>query len=57
MRINCESVVKNETARLFYGILPLIECFLAAVIPVISVIFSLPTNGLKCIHKENSFSP
>lgn len=39
MRINCEIVVKNESERLFYGILPLLECFLVAVIPVMFVSF------------------
>ena len=41
MRINCESVVKNEKARLFYGILPLLECFLTI---VVAVIFSIQSS-------------
>ena len=50
-----ESVVRNETARLFYGILPLFKCFVAAVIPVILVSLIFMYKWFKCTHKGNSF--
>ena len=54
--LTVESVVRNETARLFYGILPLfLKCSVAAVIPVILVSLILMYKWFKCTHKGNSF--
>ena len=53
--LTVESVARNETARLFYGILPLFNCFVAAVIPVILVSLILMYKWFKCTHKGNSF--
>ena len=49
-----ESVVTNETAFLFYGILPLFKCCVTTIIPVSLI---LMYKMFKCIHKENGLSP
>ena len=53
--LSVESVVRNETARLFYGIFPPFKCFVAAIIPVILVSLILIYKWFKCTHKGNSF--
>ena len=47
-----ESVVTNETACLFYGILPLFKCCVPTIIPVSLIL--MHKWRFKCIHKETA---